>query len=215
MTAKPCPSYESWWYSDSTRYEYLKSDLFWTLAVLIIANCWWSAKQVDSFPHEDDQMDKKNEKDTSVVKSSAATAQPRPGFWLKDRITSRLRKYLALSVCTSVFPLLLLHGSWVLKTAWRVSFGLVNRTYPTSLRPRMLGFVIYSPVAVSILLAWAAVLTAGVFIVATQILLWIKVLEIDPSAQPTIAAPRDVKKNADGDGDWDEIKEDKHGDIKI
>ncbi|KAF5643394.1 uncharacterized protein FTJAE_3194 [Fusarium tjaetaba] len=214
MTAKACPHYESWWYSDTTRYEYLKSDLFWTLAVLIIVNCWWSAKQVDSFPDEDNQKDEKDEKGTSVVTSSTATAQPRPGFWLKDRITSRLRKYLALVVCTSVFPLLVLHGSWVLKSAWRISFGLVNRTYPGSLKPRMLGFIVYSPVATIILLAWVAVLGAGVFILATQILLWIKIWEINTDAQPTASFPKDDMKKCHGDGDWDEIKESEQEGIK-
>ncbi|KAF5678551.1 hypothetical protein FDENT_8930 [Fusarium denticulatum] len=214
MTTKPCSHYESWWYSDTARYEYLKSDLFWTLAVLIIVNCWWSAKQVDSFPDEDDQDDKKEEKVMSVVKSSTATPQPRPGFWLKDRITSRLRKYLALLVCTSVFPLLVLHGSWVIISAWRISFGLVNRTYPSSLKPRMLGFIIYSPVATGILLAWVAVLGAGVFILATQILLWIKLWEINSNAQPTAPLPKDATKKVDGDGDWDEIKEGEQEGIK-
>ncbi|KAF5978901.1 hypothetical protein FCOIX_5612 [Fusarium coicis] len=214
MAAKPCSHYESWWYSDTTRYEYLKSDLFWTLAVLIIVNCWWSAKQVDSFPDEDNQDDKKDEKDTSLVKSSTAIPQPRPGFWLKDRITSRLRKYLALVVCTSVFPLLVLHGSWVIKSAWRISFGLVNRTYPSSLKPRMLGFIVYSPIATIILLAWVAVLGAGVFILATQILLWIKIWEINTDAQSIIPVPRDDMKKVDGDGDWDEVKEGEQEDIK-
>ncbi|KAF5648052.1 hypothetical protein F52700_1266 [Fusarium sp. NRRL 52700] len=206
MTTKHCSHYESWWYSDTARYEYLKSDLFWTLAVLIIANCWWSAKQVDSFPDEDNQNDVRDEKDTSVVKSSTTTLQPRPGFWLKDRITSRLRKYLALLVCTSVFPLLLLHGSWVVKSAWRISFGLVNRTYPSSLKPRILGFIVFSPIATIILLAWLAVLGAGVFILATQVLLWIKVWEINTNAQRTIPLPKDVTKKVHGDGDDDEIK---------
>ncbi|KAF5563261.1 hypothetical protein FNAPI_2763 [Fusarium napiforme] len=214
MTAKPCSHYESWWYSDATRYEYLKSDLFWTLAVLIIANCWWSAKQVDSFPDGDNQNDKKDEKDTSLVKSSTATPQPRPGFWLKDRITSRLRKYLALFVCTSVFPLLALHGSWVIKSAWRISFGLVNRTYPSSLKPRMLGFIVYSPIATIILLAWVAVLGTGVFILATQILLWTKIWEINIDAQSIIPVPRDDMKKVAGNGDWDEIKESEQEGIK-
>ncbi|KAF5603920.1 uncharacterized protein FSUBG_7018 [Fusarium subglutinans] len=200
MTAKHCSHYESWWYSDTARYEYLKSDLFWTLAVLIIVNCWWSAKQVDSFPDENDQNDKKDEKDTSIIKSSPATP-PRPGFWLKDRITSRLRRYLALSVCTSVFPLLLLHGSWVVISAWRISFGLVNRTYPSSLKPRMLGLVIYSPIATIVLLAWVAILGAGVFILATQILLWIKIWEIKTNKQSIVPLQKDITKEVDGDRD--------------
>ncbi|KAI1038135.1 hypothetical protein LB503_011968 [Fusarium chuoi] len=214
MAAKHCSHYESWWYSDTTRYEYLKSDLFWTLAVLIIVNCWWSAKQVDSFPDEDNQNDEKDEKETSVIKSSTATPQPRAGFWLKDRITSRLRKYLALLACTSIFPLLLLHGSWVIKSAWRISFGLVNRTYPSSLKPRILGFIIYSPVATIILLAWVAVLGAGVFILATQILLWIKIWEINTNAQIVIPLPKDVTNHIDGRGDWEEIKENEQESIK-
>ncbi|KAF4944300.1 hypothetical protein FGADI_12784 [Fusarium gaditjirri] len=216
MTAKPCSNYESWWYSDTARYEYLKSDLFWTLAVLIIANSWWSAKQVDSFPDEDNQDDKKDGKNTSVVRASTATPQPRPGFWLKDRITSRLRKYFALVVCASVFPLLLLHGSWVIKSAWRISFGLVNRTYPSSLKPRMLGFIVYSPIATIIVLAWIAVLGAGVFILATQTLLWIKIWEINTNAQSIITLPNDVMKdvNGNGVGDSNEIKEAEQEGIK-
>jgi hypothetical protein len=183
------PSYDSWWYADSARYDYVKSDLFWTLAVLILVNFWWSTKQVDSFPEKGDVPD---------------TAPPQPGFWLKQRITSRLRQYLALLVCSLAFPLQLLHGSWVLKSAWRITFGLVKRTYP-SIKPRILGFIIYSPITAVILAGWAVVLSMGVFIIATQILLWIKLWQMKPSTTSTSRLTQ-VKDKADGDGDWDEIK---------
>ncbi|KAF4448343.1 hypothetical protein F53441_8242 [Fusarium austroafricanum] len=212
MTAKPCHSIpESWWYSDSARYEYIKSDVFWTLAILILANAWWSAKQVDSFPHLPDEHDDK------VAKLDLT--KPRSGFWLTDRINSRLRQYLALLACTSVFPLLFLHGSWVLKSAWRITFGLVRRTYP-SIRPRMLGFVLYSPFTAVILLSWAIVLGAGVFIIATQLLLWIKLWEMDPSKRVAKAPHKDIKDTKDikdktnGDGDWDEIRSDEQEENK-
>ncbi|KIL87600.1 hypothetical protein FAVG1_09308 [Fusarium avenaceum] len=192
MTIKVChspPSYDSWWYADSARYEYVKSDLFWTLAILIIVNFWWSTKQVDAFPEKGKEPD---------------TTAPQPGFWLNQRITSRLRQYLALLVCTLAFPLQLLHGSWVLKSAWRITFGLLKRTYP-SIKPRILGFIIYSPITAVVLAGWAAVLGFGIVIIATQILVWAKLWEMKPST-PSTSRPKQLKDKPDGDGDWDEIK---------
>ncbi|KAM0193336.1 hypothetical protein ACHAPI_007648 [Fusarium lateritium] len=192
MTVKACyspPSYDSWWYADSARYEYVKSDLFWTVAVLILVNFWWSTKQVDSFPEKGEKTD---------------TAPPQPGFWLNQRITSRLRQYLALLVCTLAFPLQLLHGSWVLKSAWRITFGLVKRTYP-SIKPRILGFIIYSPITAVVLTGWVVVLACGSLIIGTQVLLWVKLLQMQPGAAAK-SHPRQLKDKAHGDGEWDEIK---------
>ncbi|KAF4962573.1 hypothetical protein FSARC_9351 [Fusarium sarcochroum] len=203
MTVKACNSaYESWWYSDAARYEYMTSDVFWSFAFLIIANFWWSAKQLDSFP---DDENKSKEQPTASPKQS--------GFWLKDRLTSRLRQYLALLVTSSVIPLQLLHGSWVLKSAWRITFGLVRRTYP-SIRPRMLGFVIYSPVTAIILLGWVAVLTAGVTFIVTQTLLIIKLWEMKPNNSNVTAPPKEIKDKADGDGDWDKVGAEEREDKK-
>ncbi|KAM0560058.1 hypothetical protein ACHAPJ_004017 [Fusarium lateritium] len=203
MTVKACtPSYESWWYSDAARYEYLTSDVFWSFAILIIANFWWSAKQLDSFPD--------NEKE---AKEQAAAPPKQSGFWLKDRITSRLRQYLALLVTSLIIPLQLLHGSWVLKSAWRITFGLVRRTYP-SIKPRMLGFIIYSPVTAIILLGWAAVLTAGVTFVVTQILLIIKLWEMKLNGSSVTAPLKEIKDKADGDGDWDKVGSEEREDKK-
>ncbi|KAF5000509.1 hypothetical protein FGRMN_1676 [Fusarium graminum] len=191
------PTYNSWWYSDSARYDYVKSDLFWTLAILILVNCWWSTKQVDSFPDNDEKPEDK---------------PPRPGFWLKERVTSRLRQYVALFICTLMFPLQLLHGSWVLKSAWRITFGLVKRTYP-SVKPRMLAFIVYSPITAAIVAAWVIVLSGGVLIIGTQILLWTKLWQMKPTAA-VVSPPGDLKDGAEGDGDWHEVKEDEKEDGK-
>ncbi|KAF5238522.1 hypothetical protein FAUST_5579 [Fusarium austroamericanum] len=190
------PSYQSSsWYNDSARYEYLQSDVFWTLAILILVNCWWSAKQVDFFDSTPDEQ---------------AKISPRPSvFWLRYRITSRLRQYAVFLICSLFLPLHLLHGSWVLKSAWRISFGLVNRTYPT-LKPRMLGFLLYSPLTAVILLGWAIVLGLGVIIVGTQFLL-IRNLWVMTPYDPALEIPtKSISETAAGDGDWHEIKGDEN-----
>ncbi|RGP64013.1 hypothetical protein FLONG3_9712 [Fusarium longipes] len=186
------PPYQSSWYNDSARYEYLQSDVFWTLAILIIVNCWWSAKQVDLFDSTPEEQ---------------AKISPRPSvFWLKYRITSRPRKYLILILCSLFMPLQLLHGSWVLKSAWRITLGLANRTYP-DIKPRMLGVLLYSPLTAVILLVWAVVLGSGLIIVGTQFLLvcniW-KMTPYDTSSMPS----KPIKEVAVGEGDWHDIKDD-------
>ncbi|GKU22996.1 unnamed protein product [Fusarium langsethiae] len=191
----PPPSYQSSWYNDSARYEYLQSDVFWTLAVLILANCWWSAKQVDFFDSTADEQ---------------AKISPRPsGFWLKHRITSRLRQYLVFLLCSLVLPLHLLHGSWVLKSAWRISFGLINRTYP-SIKPRMLGFLLYSPLTAVILLGWAVVLGFGVIILGTQYLLVCNLWKMTPYDPSSTTSSMKIENSTGGDGDWHEVKGDEN-----
>ncbi|QPC70846.1 hypothetical protein HYE68_001598 [Fusarium pseudograminearum] len=189
------PSYQSSWYNDSARYEYLQSDVFWTLAILILVNCWWSAKQVDFFDSTADEQ---------------AKISPRPSvFWLRYRITSRIRQYVVFLICSFVLPLHLLHGSWVLKSAWRISFGLVNRTYPT-LKPRMLGFLLYSPLTAVILLGWAIVLGLGVIIVGTQFLLIRNLWAMTPYDPASGTPTKSIGETATGDGDWHEIKGDEN-----
>ncbi|KAL6916517.1 hypothetical protein ACHAPO_011244 [Fusarium lateritium] len=190
------PSYQSSWYNDSARYEYLQSDVFWTLAILILVNCWWSAKQVDFFDSTPEEQ---------------AKISPRPSvFWLRYRINSRLRQYLIFLLASLVLPLHLLHGSWVLKSAWRITFGLVNRTYP-SIKPRMLGFVLYSPLTAVILLGWAIVLGLGVIIVGTQILLILNLWSMTPHDPSSTTPSLKVKESTTvGDADWQEIKGDEN-----
>ena len=185
--------FESSWYNDSARYEYLRSDLFWTLAAFIFVNCWWSAKQVDSF-------------DTTPSEQPVKPSR----FWLKYRITSRLYKYIVFLLCSLILPLHLLHGSWVLKSAWRITFGLVNRTYP-AMRPRILGFLIYSPITAVILLGWTVVLGFGIVIVGTQVLLVCRLWEMTPF---DLTYVEEVKDKAEGEGDWQEIKQDDSGSKK-
>ncbi|KAM0304385.1 hypothetical protein HYE67_001945 [Fusarium culmorum] len=189
------PSYQSSWYNDSARYEYLQSDVFWTLAILILVNCWWSAKQVDFFDSTADEQ---------------AKISPRPSvFWLRYRITSRLRQYAVFLICSLFLPLHLLHGSWVLKSAWRISFGLVNRTYPT-LKPRMLGFLLYTPLTAVILLGWAIVLGLGVIIVGTQFLLIRNLWVMTPYDPASTTPTKSISETATGDGDWHEIEGDEN-----
>ncbi|KAM0346195.1 hypothetical protein ACHAPU_005617 [Fusarium lateritium] len=188
-------SYDSWWYSDSARYDYVESDLFWALAIFILVNFWWSTKHVDATPDKDKKPEDKP-----------------PSLWLEERVTSRLRQYVAVFICSLAFPLQLLHGSWVLKSAWRISFGLVKRTYP-SVKPRILGFIIYSPITAVILAGWTLILSGGVLIIGTQFLLWAKLWQMKPGTV-AISPLENLKDAAEGDEDWDKVKGDEKEDKK-
>ncbi|QGI87365.1 hypothetical protein CEK25_002321 [Fusarium fujikuroi] len=96
MTTETDPSDESPWY------EYLQSDLFWVLTILIISTSIWSEGQHNLLIRKSE-----GQEDTQ---SSEAPPQPASGINLKDQITSRLRQYLAVLLCVSPIPGELIHG---------------------------------------------------------------------------------------------------------
>ncbi|EEU37558.1 uncharacterized protein NECHADRAFT_29076, partial [Fusarium vanettenii 77-13-4] len=141
------------WYKDEALYEYTSSDLFWLLAIAIMINCWWVDKQFEPFP---DSTKSPMSPDSKHV-------------WLKSKITSEPRRYLAMAICALVLPVQLLHGSWVLRTLWRWTAALLKGTYP-SIRPRLFGFILYSPITLFILVTWIAFLFVGMFFIGEQFL---------------------------------------------
>ncbi|KAI1020948.1 hypothetical protein LB503_010059 [Fusarium chuoi] len=172
MTTETDPSDESPWY------EYLQSDLFWVLTILIISTSIWSEGQRHLLSRKN-----KRQEDTQ---SSEAPPQPASGINLKDQITSRLRQYLAVLLCASLIPGGLALGLYVLKTMWRLSLWLVQSHYPVSTRPHLLGILMFSPIAIPLLGAWCAVVGGGYLIISTQIGLCSDLWKLELNAQPAL-----------------------------
>ncbi|KAF5707776.1 zinc-type alcohol dehydrogenase [Fusarium mundagurra] len=139
MSTEIDPSNQSPWY------ECLQSDLFWVLTILIIFGGFWSDWQLFLLSRKNEGQD-----DTQ---SSATPPEPVSGINFKEQITSRLRQHLALLFCALPIPGELSHGLDVLKTIWRLSVWLVQSEYPVDTRPFLLGIIMFSPIAIPLLVA--------------------------------------------------------------
>ncbi|KAJ4328664.1 hypothetical protein N0V84_000855 [Fusarium piperis] len=204
-----CPPPRAW-YKDESLYEFISTDLFWLLAIAIIVNCWWVDKQCESFV--DLARDKKPEKiekefdkvlnEPNSTKSPKSPTSQHNGLWLKSRITSEPRRCLAITICALVIPVQLLHGSWVVRTLWRFTTTFLKGTYP-SLKPRILGFILYSPFTILIGVLWVAFLGIGVFLVAGQFLCVADLAQMKLSVEEK--ASKNVTQRLD-DEEWDEVE---------
>ncbi|KAL2672449.1 hypothetical protein Neosp_013160 [[Neocosmospora] mangrovei] len=191
-----CPPPKAW-YKDEALHEYPSSDLFWVMAIAIMVNCWWVAKQFEPFvepardPKEPDKAEKEADKVIKKPDSTESPKAPAPKHaWLKSQITSEPRRYLAMTICALVMPVQLLHGSWVLRTLWRWTAALLKATYP-SIRPRLFGFILYSPVTLFIL------------VTCEQFLCLCNINEMKLSVRSK--ASEKVAKQSEDD-EWDEVE---------
>lgn len=203
-----CPPTQAW-YKDEALYEYTSSDLFWLLAIAIMINCWWVDKQFEPFvepprdPKEPEKAEKEADKVPNEPDSTKSPMSPdSKHVWLKSKITSEPRRYLAMAICALVLPVQLLHGSWVLRTLWRWTAALLKGTYP-SIRPRLFGFILYSPITLFILVTWIAFLFVGMFFIGEQFLCFNNINEMKLSVPPMTSEK--VAKQSD-DEEWDEVE---------
>ncbi|KAF5628675.1 uncharacterized protein FTJAE_8765 [Fusarium tjaetaba] len=173
MSAEIDPSNQSLWY------EGLQSDVFWVFTILIILHSIWSERQLVLLTWKD-----KGQEDTQ---SSATPPKPPLGINFKDQITSRLRQYLVLLFCALPIPGQLAHGLDVLKIIWRLSVSLVQWYYPVDTRPFLLGIIMFSPIAIPLLVAWLVVVGTGCAIVLIQIRLFVEVWKLKPNARPDLS----------------------------
>ncbi|UPK99923.1 hypothetical protein LCI18_010858 [Fusarium solani-melongenae] len=218
-----CPPPQQAWYKDEALYEFTSSDLFWLLAIAIMVNCWWVNKQFEpsvepsSDPKEPEKAEKEPEKaekepekagkEAHKVLNEPDSTEPLKSpasqhVWLKSQITSEPRRFLAMTICALVFPVQLLHGSWVLKTLWRWTAGLLKATYP-SIRPRLFGFILYSPITLFILVTWIAGLFTGLYFICGQFLCLLNINEMKLSV-PSKASEKVAQQV--GDEEWDEVE---------
>ncbi|KAF5569573.1 hypothetical protein FPHYL_1945 [Fusarium phyllophilum] len=178
MSTEIDPSTESPWY------EYLQSDLFWALAIFIGINAGLTYGLHELLAKKDEAQE-----DTQP---SAAPQKPTPGIYLKkyidlkDLITSRFRQNLIFLLCALPFPFQLLQSVYVFKTIWRISSWLVQACYPSSIRPRLLDIIIFSPIGISMLAVWAWMLMGGAWIIGIQAALCGEVSKLEPNARPDL-----------------------------
>ncbi|KAK7418600.1 hypothetical protein QQZ08_011184 [Neonectria magnoliae] len=219
------------WYSDPKVYEYLSSDTFWLLGIAIAVNAWRTNRQNDLFverngpdgPKVKSRLKESNKPESETNKTKTKTKEA-PGtsnesslsksttteipfnddcsLFLQPHITTELRKFLAVIACSLVFPLQLLEGVWVLITTWRLTVATLKATYP-QMKPRLFGFILHLPITAIILIAWVVVLSAGAFLVCSQMLYLIKLWEYKPGTY----VPPNSDKRKSSDGEWDKVEE--------
>ncbi|KAJ3520766.1 hypothetical protein NM208_g13578 [Fusarium decemcellulare] len=182
-------------YTTSADFEYLSSGIFWTLGSLIILNGYWINQQVEQFSELEKQQSNPQssdasesaEKTSSQASSSSANSPTLPSsghyhlFWLQPHITSHLRRFLAILLCSLVLPLQFLQGSWVLRTAWRLTSATIRATYPST-KPFLIRYCLYIPVSVVVLAAWAGIVMAGLFLVFGQLTYVLQLCELRPQS---------------------------------
>ena len=198
---------EAKWYHDPALYEYLSTDTFWLLGIALCANAYWVTKQLESLEKARNTPDEPNQEPGETATAQADNGVNDSPFarWLRPRLTSRPREMLASFVFGLIFPLQLLEGFWVLKTTWRLTSAALWATYPRVLRPRILGFVLYSPATAFMLFSWAAVLLAGVFLLASQYLLVNHLWEGRFSSRARAGSLSSERRRKSDD--WDELND--------
>ncbi|KAI1081811.1 hypothetical protein F5B20DRAFT_535434 [Whalleya microplaca] len=213
------------WYHDPALYEYLSTDMFWVLGIIIGINAYWTNQQVELFIE--------SEKEPKAVKASnddTPSSEPRPSsqqmpnseptrssgttsdrkhLWLQPHITSRPRQILAVVLCSLVVPMQLLEGYWVIKTAWRVSAAMFKALFPQA-KLRILSILFYLFTTVVMLAAWAAVLGLGILLLSMQVLYVLQLRELQPGASARSDLGEEIpgaEKKRKDDGEWDELED--------
>ncbi|KFH48101.1 hypothetical protein ACRE_009970 [Hapsidospora chrysogenum ATCC 11550] len=183
-------------------YEFTSTKRFWILGALIILNGYWVYQQLQlSKPprsrqtqQEDHLEDGAKGTETAAAPSPdsllpaggspASPTQPQPYesdvFWLQPHITSRPRQILASALGGLVLLLQLVQGSWVLRTAWRMTGATISAVYPSA-KPFLIRHCLYLPLAVVVLVSWVVLLAAGLFFVSSQLAFVLRLVKIQPS----------------------------------
>lgn len=178
-------------YQEPLPLEFLSSKIFWLLGFVIAVNGYWINEQIELFLET--QQQPTNAEDTSqlnrqpskrnpsgsVSPTAVATSRHARPLWLQPHITSRPRQILAIIVCSLVLPLQLLEGSWVLKTAWRITDAVYKST-SSSVAPWLIRVVLHGLITLLGLVAWVVVLMAGVFLVVAQFLYILRLQQMQP-----------------------------------
>ncbi|KAH7009888.1 hypothetical protein EDB80DRAFT_415160 [Ilyonectria destructans] len=159
----------------------------------------------DNLPTDNLPTENAPTNNTPSVSSPPANASTpsRRYAWLDLHITSRPRQIIATAFATLVLLLLLLEGVWVIISAFLVTVETVTSTYP-SFKPRILGFVLYLPLTLIILLVWYILLITGWYLVVAQ---WeyIHMLgQYRPSARDRSSLEEEGLMGSDGE--WRELE---------
>ncbi|KAM0424342.1 hypothetical protein ACHAPT_010488 [Fusarium lateritium] len=196
-----CPPPQAW-YKDEALHEYLDSDLFHFLSFVIVVNCWG----VDLLTYYGELKKKQTRPEKAEKETDKALNEPdavdSPKSYSRRYITSEPRRYLAMFLCTLVFPVQFLHGSWVITTTWRFTVAILKATYP-SIKPRILGFILYSPITLAIIIIWAAVLWLGLFFVVAQLLRVLELRDLELDIEPKTSEK--VTEQLENE-EWDEVE---------
>lgn len=210
---------------------YFANDTFWALGIFIAANAVWINRQkklLDKPMNEDIILeDQDSVTDNASVENApveniptdnlptnnapsdspppADTSTPSPEYaWLDLHITSRPRQIMAIAFATLVLPLLLLESAWVIISAFNLMVKMLKATYP-SFKPRILGFVLYLPLTLIMLLVWYNLYYGGSYLVVAQ---W-KFIRMLVHYKPRVRDRSSPEEEGlmDSEGEWRELED--------
>jgi hypothetical protein len=195
-------------------YEFTSTKLFWILGALIILNGYWVYQQLQLSKYLQPRQTQQADHPADRTKGTDTAAAPSPDsllpgppvppiqryesavFWLQPHITSRPRQILASALCGLVLLLQLVEGSWVLRTAWRMTGATIRAVYPST-KPFLIRHCLYLPVAVVVLASWVVLLAAGLFFVSSQLAYVLRLVKLQPS-DPLRVPEQQQDKNGSG-----------------
>jgi hypothetical protein len=205
------------WYQNPDLYEYFRSDTAWLLGIVIILVTYWTNQQIELYDKHKASTEITREPTTGGPsandaspnsESDSKTNQPSPpnGFdlWRQPYITWLLVKALIISSSGVIVLFELLEGSWIVKTTWRITTGVLRATYPR-MKPYILGFIIYLPITGVILAAWVVVTVLGLYILSIQLLFMLKLLEFQDSSQRRLLNIPSIEEEKENHDEWDEV----------
>ncbi|KAH7253122.1 hypothetical protein B0J15DRAFT_549853 [Fusarium solani] len=146
----------------------LTEESFWIIGVIIIIDAIFCGGQLGCL------MRSRQESLTNTANSTLSTSnsdhqrKPQAPCWMQRHLKSRPWIALAIKICFLMNILVFYQGGAVLVTAWRLSIFYLQMTFPVW-EPRVLSFLVYTPMLIIMLLGWAFVLCAGYSLVKIQI----------------------------------------------
>ncbi|KAH6973066.1 hypothetical protein BKA56DRAFT_492617 [Ilyonectria sp. MPI-CAGE-AT-0026] len=171
---------------------YLASDTFWALGIFIAANAVWINRQKKL-------LGKPKDEDIILEDQDSVTDNAPVDL----HITSRPRQIMAIAFATLVLPLLLLESAWVIIPAFSLTVKMLKATYP-SFKPRILGFVLYLPLTLIMLLVWYNLFNAGSYLVVAQWKYIRMLVHYRPSARDR-SSPEE-EGLMDSEGEWRSLR---------
>lgn len=169
---------------DPEVFECLFSDTFWILGAVIVAFSYWASRQLQ----QKDKPDAESEQSSNGVSRHDSTT-PKPTVvlsndsWLWRHVTSPARRVVAIIACLLVLATQLIEGSWVIQTTWRLTAVTMKGTFPHK-KPYVLGSLVFLIVLAFMLAIWAAVLSAGIYLISTQFILISQLYQIRLGSSP-------------------------------
>ncbi|KAF4470289.1 hypothetical protein FALBO_2805 [Fusarium albosuccineum] len=123
----------------SCLFGFISSEVFWVFGIPIIVNAIWTNEQINAM--------KRPQQEGNLC-------------LMQRHVTSPARQRLAVCLFSVMYLVFFFNGCAVVATAWRITIYFIQGTYP-SWGPRVLAFIVYTPLLGLTALGWIAMFAIG------------------------------------------------------